>query len=461
MPNHLSNRFINSSLRYDGLTNDTTIAGTWGGATWASMTWMCWVKLNILSADQVALISSTGANFMHMQTQGPNAFGASVLAFYHNSGQVLIVGPSIPELYGAWHHVAVTDKSGEQKCYLDGRLIGSGTATFTNITQATALRFGEGFGSGRGCPGNITDIACFKAADGTAALTQAQVQQAMQIGPSTSISSTLYGYWPHSEGTGSTLTDTITGNNGTITGALWSHNTPVDVRPSTRSLSYSIQLNGTTQSGSTAAIDLTGSNKLVIAMWAKSNGIGFGNIVFELSTDYNSLTTGFAASLQVYGASIGLKGDGGYNTFEVTNVANSKGWNRIVYVIDKSAAAASETKVYINGKLAGAKAFSGNSTNNFGNLALYFGARNNASGFTGGNFCDMRFSKDYAWTATDVLKDYTDNIRPSSDTVIAYWPCSEGSGTTLTDTSGNGRNITLLNTPTWSTDVPCKARTAA
>jgi hypothetical protein len=227
MPNRIQNRFINASLKYNGAGDDTTIAGTWGGATWASMTWMAWVRLNKTSTDQAAIVSSTATNFMHFQT----ALGATgSVALYGSTGTELISAPRQEMLYGGWHHVAFSTTSGNSKVYVDGVLFSSGTTIYGTITQATALRFGEGFSNGRGFPGNITDVAVFKAADTTAALTQAQVKQAMIAGPSTAVSSTLYGYWTHTDGAGATLTDTITANNGTITGATWSTDVPMKVR---------------------------------------------------------------------------------------------------------------------------------------------------------------------------------------------------------------------------------------
>ena len=42
----------------------------------------------------------------------------------------------------------------------------------------------------------------------------------------------------------------------------------------------------------------------------------------------------------------------------------------------------------------------------------------------------------------------------SLDGLITYWRFTEGSGTTAVDESGNGNTATLVNTPTWSTDIP-------
>ena len=38
--------------------------------------------------------------------------------------------------------------------------------------------------------------------------------------------------------------------------------------------------------------------------------------------------------------------------------------------------------------------------------------------------------------------------------ILAYWRMETGSGETLKDKSGNGNNGTLINSPTWSTDIP-------
>ena len=221
----------------------------------------------------------------------------------------------------------------------------------------------------------------------------------------------------------------------------------------------SIQFNGTNQSGSTAAIDLSGTNKISMVYWVKSTGVGFGNIVLELTTNFNAFTGGFVSSTEAFGHSAAIKGNVGYGLFQASTF-NPKSWNRIAVIMDKSASSTNEVKVYVNGGLAGVMASSAENTNNFDNAALFIAARNNASNYTGMNICGIKMYKDYAWTASDVLAEYSSGAVPSSGTVVGIWPCDEGSGTTLTDTSGNGRNFTLLNTPSWSLDVPRKERRA-
>ena len=41
--------------------------------------------------------------------------------------------------------------------------------------------------------------------------------------------------------------------------------------------------------------------------------------------------------------------------------------------------------------------------------------------------------------------------------LLGYWKFDDGVGETAVDSSGKEYNGTLVNTPTWSTDVPYKA----
>ena len=56
-----------------------------------------------------------------------------------------------------------------------------------------------------------------------------------------------------------------------------------------------------------------------------------------------------------------------------------------------------------------------------------------------------------------VPNDLTDSGSYNTDrtgNLVGYWRFEEGTGTDVADSSGNGNNGTLINTPTWDTDVP-------
>lgn len=63
-----------------------------------------------------------------------------------------------------------------------------------------------------------------------------------------------------------------------------------------------------------------------------------------------------------------------------------------------------------------------------------------------------------ALTATEVSQITFNNIFPSNGKVL-HWGLNDGTGSTVTDSSGNGNHGTITGA-TWSTDVPSKARTS-
>ncbi len=443
MPNRLPNRFINASLKYDGLTSDTTIAGTWGGATWASMTWMCWAKLNAISTTDVlaALISSTGANFMHFQF---NKDVGSNLAVYINSGVILMSAPTQYQLMGRWHHIAVSTQSGATKIYLDGVLFSSDTTTYTNITQATALKFGEGFGSSRDAYCNMTDVAVFKAADGTGALSQAQVQQAMLNGPSKAISSTLYGYWPHSDGNGTTLTDTITGNNGTISGAAWSSETPTGIRANAL-IEYPASVTITSpQYVDLTASTLDTSGSFTVSCWAKFSSVSSIAAIIGKNQAGNF---GFQTYVLNNGTlSTQFKNGGGIDIFGGSVVTGR--WYHLLITVNS----ANVASFYVNTVLTG----SGTITAGRNNLGV-FRAGKSSDAFWGcmtGNVTRVR-AYNVTLNHNDVIRDY--NQQPVTG-LLNSWAFNEGGGTNAVD-SVSGQNGTL-NSAGWSTNGPSISRTA-
>lgn len=60
-------------------------------------------------------------------------------------------------------------------------------------------------------------------------------------------------------------------------------------------------------------------------------------------------------------------------------------------------------------------------------------------------------------TPSEVIDAYVSGIRYANNNVL-WWKFDEGSGTTATDSSGNGNNGTIVGA-TYSTDVPLKLRT--
>ena len=126
-------------------------------------------------------------------------------------------------------------------------------------------------------------------------------------------------------------------------------------------------------------------------------------------------------------------------------------------------------KVYLNGELIQEANINWNTTGgSFTNDGMYFGGRNlrtsGAARYNNGWACGLDevaifdTAKDAGWV-TSVYKGGTryDHRREASG-LVGYWKFDEGSGTTITDYSGNGNHGTLTTDdtglPTWSDDTP-------
>ena len=74
---------------------------------------------------------------------------------------------------------------------------------------------------------------------------------------------------------------------------------------------------------------------------------------------------------------------------------------------------------------------------------------------TGGRYLNARLDdvRVYAraLTDTDVLALYAYGVSDTTTGLVGHWTFDDGSGTTAADTSGNGNDGTLVNTPTWTT----------
>jgi len=150
---------------------------------------------------------------------------------------------------------------------------------------------------------------------------------------------------------------------------------------------------GVNDAGSTAAIDLTSTNVVSVSVWASAANIAPTGIWLELSTNYNSSILGFVIYQDTVSTVNGLysvhQGNTGNSGFRY--VPSSAGsLNHYVFVFNKSLST-NETSMWRNGVLQtpNATIVNANNTNNFGNLPLFVGARNNASLFTALSWDDL------------------------------------------------------------------------
>jgi len=157
--------------------------------------------------------------------------------------------------------------------------------------------------------------------------------------------------------------------------------------------------------------------------------------------------------LEESGAYWNLKTDGTWYHFVVTYDDR----------VDTSSGA--ERKIYVNGVLRDTDTINWSNTGG-GTGGMYFGGRNVSNSYQHGWACGLdevsifNTAKDATWVS-NAYNSGTPTDLQSESGLVGYWKFNEGSGTTITDHSGNGNHGTFGaisgNTtayPTWSTDTP-------
>ena len=203
------------------------------------------------------------------------------------------------------------------------------------------------------------------------------------------------------------------GNNGTLTnGPIYSSDNKGN-----------IILDGTNDYISTNNINLSNTNKTSIDFWCKilsyPEASGLGNILIELSTDSNNVTTGFSINYsedccaiynKTFPIAIGLKGNNGYNiSYWPKTLVNDLQWHHWCVILDKSVSGA-ESFLYIDSisRTGTLTSLANDNSNNYGDLPLYIGARGASA--SGSFHSNVRISniKIYNRTLTqnEILQNY-------------------------------------------------------
>jgi hypothetical protein len=174
----------------------------------------------------------------------------------------------------------------------------------------------------------------------------------------------------------------------------------------------------------------------------------------KLTTSWVNMDTPVEESLLVQDGSYwNLKTDGTWYHFAVT------------YDDRTDTSSVADRKVYVNGVLRHSGTFNWSATGG-STGGIYFGARNLTDDYNNGWACGLDEVAIYD-TAKDadfiesVYSGSTDYDHTNKSGLVGYWRFNEGSGTTVTDHSGNGNHGTFGTIsgdttahPTWSTDKP-------
>ena len=180
-----------------------------------------------------------------------------------------------------------------------------------------------------------------------------------------------------------------------------------------------ILFDGVNDYGSTGNVNLSNTNVVSVDMWVKVVNYRetalSANIVLELSSNFNSVATGFVVTFgddsnpvfsSAYPIVLSVKGDVGYNiNYWSKTLVNNLGWHHWCCIFDKSRAAP-ETFLYIDGisRTGNTTSYNSDNTNNFGNLPVYLGGRSTVANSN----VQLSNVKIYnrALNATEILQNY-------------------------------------------------------
>jgi len=273
----------------------------------------------------------------------------------------------------------------------------------------------------------------------------------------------LKGYWKMEDGSGTTLTDVSGyGNDGTIDGASWTtgiSSTSYDNTPKTMAPGNALSFDGSNDYVSTAnTSSLSGSGTASVQVWIyKTSDPAAGIILYHGS----GAADGSNFAYQIYEVAgsdlIGFyirTSNGSTGVSFDSNDISLNTWHQIVGVYDGS-----NLKSYLNGTLKGTSGSISGSTQSINN-PLHIGQQYNGSYFAG--VIDEVAIWNDGLSAAEVTALYNSGTALDARTnsgdysstadLKGYWKMEDGSGTKLTDVSGNGNDGTI-NGATWTTGV--------
>ena len=133
-------------------------------------------------------------------------------------------------------------------------------------------------------------------------------------------------------------------------------------------------------------------------------------------------------------------------------VENDGKWH---HVMGTWSVSADEVKIYIDGVLK-------QTSTGVGTWSGSIGATSIGNNTAGGSFINAYICEVSVFTSVvPIANIFKANHEPINVTgmsgLVGYWRFDDGTGETAIDSSGKGETGTLVNTPTWSTDVPYKA----
>ena len=271
------------------------------------------------------------------------------------------------------------------------------------------------------------------------------------------------GWWrmgDNDSGTGTTITDQGSGgNNGTlVNGPTFS--TDVPPLPAWNGNSYALSFDGSDDFVNVdgVATEIASMTNFSCSAWIKKGTEGIYPIIFRAALS-NSVHIGmFEYNNNLVISCI----SGGFSEAVDTggvNIADDQ-WHHVLMTYEKTGTNTSTVKGYVDGNLRITNSGAGIINSNIDEAAI--GRRPNGSGGGDLNYeglIDEVAVFDITLTASDATSIYNSGVPAdlTSYSPVGWWRMGDnnsGSGTTITDQGSGGNDGTLVNGPTFSTNVP-------
>lgn len=358
---------------------------------------------------------------------------------------------------GKWQHLVLTCISDYIRVYLDGI---ETSQTFTRTSGATTFNLSTWGCLGRttfagSWPGFLDECLLFNRP-----LTSEEIYALYAIGDIPSdglIASHLL-----DEGSGTSATDSSgNGNTGTITGATYSTRVfmknrsaasgRLTVRNFSKSLKFAYNTTDRIAVAQISGLPVTSTSAFTLAFWIKSPSDGGAYIFSEgnsgAAVPHFGLHYGSARKLNLFTKNNAGTGSDLAGTVDIFKPGE---WQHIVVTGTNGA-----IKVFSNG-VDTTQTFTRQSGATTFNLTTWGALGRNTYAGSVGALMDEMMIFNRVLSDAEILKLYLTGLYDSSG-LVSYHKVDEGSGTSATDSSGNGNTGTITGA-TYSSDVPMVSR---
>lgn len=433
------------------------------------MTVEAWAKLDALPttrSEEAYAVDKHGASNSNFVLRVSSSSNKPFMNWVNSSGTTYFSSYDTALTTGTWYHLVGVHDGSVLRFYFNGSATGTTTdsPTGTNYAGTSPLRFGtnSATGSTSRFPGYIDEV---RISNSARSATWINTEYNNENSPSTFFTSqggeeTSTGpiaWWHFDEGYGSTAYDsTKNSHNLTLASTAWATSS-ASLSNRTRYL----QFNGATSQASVAdTTDLNfGTSSFSISGWFRHSGTitGTDTIIDKYSTAgwkvYMNSSGYICFDIDADSTFGGSNYDSACSTSLQGSFADSK-WH--VFEAVKSGTAS--ITLYVDGNQVAQDSSIAATGTLTSTATLYIGVDTNTNWWDG--WLDEIIIYPYARTSGQVLGDteglHTETlvgastVDPLTHGLVGYWKMDENTGTSTTDSSGNGNNSTTWTGATWA-----------